>query len=262
MGCSMNATLQNMESIKQKWQSGISTLNGWISLNNHFAAEIMSHAEFDTLTIDMQHGVSDYSTLVSQLQGILGRGTPVFARIPWLEAGILMKTLDSGVNGLICPMINTGEEARQLAKWSKYPPKGERSFGPIRAKFVWEGDYYSVANDEVLIFAMIETARAMENIDDILSTDGISGIYIGPADLSSSLGVKPQFDQEDSKVSDAIAFILQKAKSYKKIAGIHNQTPAYAKKMGDLGFDFLTLGSDAFYMLDGAKRAISTFRNL
>ena len=108
MGCSMNATLQNMESIKQKWQSGISTLNGWISLNNHFAAEIMSHAGFDTLTIDMQHGVSDYSTLVSQLQGILGRGTPVFARIPWLEAGILMKTLDSVVNGLICPMINTG----------------------------------------------------------------------------------------------------------------------------------------------------------
>lgn len=249
------------QAVIQKWNQKIPTINGWISLNNPFSAEIISHAPFDTLTIDMQHGVSDYATLIPMLQAIAKSHIPVFARVPWLEAGIVQKVLDAGVCGIIAPMINTKEDAQKLTTYCKYPPIGQRSFGPIRAKFVFEGDYFSLANQQILIFAMIETEEAIKNLDDILQED-ISGIYIGPADLSASLGATPKFDQEDPKVLQAIAFILQKAKQYGKYAGIHNLSPSYAKKMQAMGFDFLTIGSDAFFMLDAAKKAIEAFWSL
>lgn len=140
-----------------------------------------------------------------------------------------------------------------------YPPYGERSFGPIRAKFLYKQNYFEVAKEETFVFAMIETKEAFENLEEILSVEGIDGVYIGPADLSCSLGVTPKFDQEDEVVFQAIKLILQKTKKYQKFCGIHNGSAAYAKKMEKLGFNFLTLGSDAIFMLEGAKKIIQDF---
>ena len=245
-----------MKRLISKWEKQIPTINGWLSLNNAFGAEIMSYAGFDSLTIDMQHGISDYSSLLPMLQAL--KGMPCFVRVPWLEEGIIMKTLDAGAMGIICPMINHKEDALKLAKFCHYPPKGERSFGPIRAKFLCDGDYFT--QHHLLIFAMIETKQALQNLSDILSVDGIDGVYVGPADLSCALGVAPRFDQEEKIVLEAIQMILSQAKRHKKYAGIHNLGAHYARKMADLGFNFVTIGSDAFFMLDGAKKAVEAFK--
>ncbi|MCX2682514.1 aldolase/citrate lyase family protein [Campylobacter sp. MIT 21-1685] len=248
-----------MNTIKNKWSNNSTTLNGWISLNNNFSAEVMAYAGFDTLTVDMQHGISEYSTLIPMLTSIQSTKTPVFARIPWLEAGVLMKTLDAGVDGIICPMINTAQDAQKLVEWSRYPPLGKRSFGPLRAKFL-KKNYFENSNQEICVFAMIETKEAIANLDDILNVKGIDGVYIGPADLSSSFGITPKFDQENETILENISLILRKTKSHKKYAGIHNLSAFYAKRMARLGFDFVTLASDLIFMFEGAKNAIKEFR--
>lgn len=245
-----------MKRLKQSWDKKKATLNGWLSLNNTFSAEVFSKAGFESLTIDMQHGISDYNSLISLLQAI--NNLPVFVRVPWLEAGVIMKTLDAGANAIICPMINNKKQALKLAQYTLYPPLGARSFGPIRAKFLFE-DYFQKANEEIFTFAMIETKEAIENLEEILSVQGINGIYIGPADLSASLGLNPQFDQENEQFLQKLAYIVKTAKSHKKYLGIHNLSFEYAKKMQKMGFDFLTLGSDLHFMLDGAKKAIKSF---
>lgn len=248
-----------MKNLIKKWDKNIPTLNGWLSLNHSFSAEVMAKAGFDSITLDMQHGVSDYSTLIPILQALQGSKIPTLARVKWNDAGEIMKTLDAGVNGIICPMINSKKDAKKLIKWCRYPPLGERSFGPIRAKFLYEENYFKIANQEIYVFAMIETAQAIENIDEILELEGINGVYIGPADLSSSLGIEPKFDQENEEFLEKIAFILQKTKQYHKYIGIHNLTPEYAKKMAKLGFNFLTIGSELIFMLEGAKNAVKKF---
>jgi len=144
-----------------------------------------------------------------------------------------------------------------------YPPKGYRSFGPIRGLIYGGGDYGDHANEEILKIAMIETKEALEKLDEIMSTPGIDGIYIGPADLSLAIGQKPAFDNpEGSPTYKEILNILEHAKKNKIFAGIHNATPEYAKKMLDLGFNLVTIGSDQRYMSAGAKEAVSKLKTV
>ena len=252
--------MKNHKLIKA-WSNNQTTLNGWLAIPEGFSAEIMAHSGFDSLTIDMQHGVNDYLKTVDMLRAINTTETTTMVRVPWLDPAHVMKILDAGTNGIICPMINTKEEAQKLVEYSYYPPFGKRSFGPIRAKFVFEGDYAKTANDSLLIVAMIETQEALDNLDEILSVDGIDAVYIGPADLSFNLGYTPKFDQEEPFVVKTIEHILQTVKKHNKFAGIHNATAQYALKMKALGFDFVTVGSDANFMASAASNAVSTFRN-
>jgi len=251
----------NTHKLVQSWKKGQTTLNGWLAIPEAFSAEIMAHQGFDSLTIDMQHGVNYYLKTVDMLRAINTTQTQTLVRVPWLDPAHIMKILDAGVSGIICPMINNKEEAQKLVEYSYYPPLGKRSFGPIRAKFVFEGDYAKTANDSLLIIAMIETKEALENLDEILSVEGIDAVYIGPADLSLNLGYTPKFDQEEPFIVDTIKHILKTAKKYNKYAGIHNGTVDYALKMRDLGFDFVTVGSDANFMIKAASEVSSTFKN-
>ena len=118
------------------------------------------------------------------LQAISTTDTVPVVRVPWLEPGILMKTLDAGAYGVICPMVNTREDAQKLVAWTHYAPRGTRSFGPVRALLYGGADYPQHANDTIVTFAMIETAQALDNLDEILSVEGLDAVYIGPSDLS------------------------------------------------------------------------------
>jgi 4-hydroxy-2-oxoheptanedioate aldolase len=151
--------------LRRAWAAGRKTVNGWLSMPSPFAAEVMAHQPWDSLTIDMQHGVVDYSAMVGMLQAISTRPPVPLARVPWLEAGIVQKTLDAGAYGVICPMINTAEEADQLVSYCRYPPRGQRSFGPIRAMLYAGNDYFQHANQEILVIAMIETRQALDNLE-------------------------------------------------------------------------------------------------
>jgi 4-hydroxy-2-oxoheptanedioate aldolase len=246
--------------IRSIWKAGGAVVNGWLAIPNGFSAETMAHQGWDALTIDLQHGVVDYQAMVGMLQAISTTATVPVVRVPWLEPGILMKTLDAGAYGVICPMVNSREDAEKLVAWTHYAPRGTRSFGPVRALLYGGADYPQHANDTIVTFAMIETAKALDNLDDILSVEGLDAIYIGPSDLSLALGCTPTFDDVDPKAAEAIDHILARAKAHGVVAGIHNGTPAAALKRIEKGFQFVTISSDARLMAAGAQQVLAAMR--
>jgi 4-hydroxy-2-oxoheptanedioate aldolase len=246
--------------LRTLWQNDQTAVNGWLAIGNSFSAEVMAHQGWDTLTIDLQHGVIDYAAMVPMLQAISTTPTVPIVRVPWLEPGILMKSLDAGAYGVICPMVNTREDAQKFVAWTNYAPKGTRSFGPIRALLYGGADYAAQANDTVVRFAMIETAQALDNLDAILSVEGLDAIYIGPSDLSLALGCRPVFDDVDPPVAQAIDHILERARAHGVQAGVHNGIAEGALARSAKGFRFVTIGSDARLMAAGSQQVLAKMR--
>jgi 4-hydroxy-2-oxoheptanedioate aldolase len=246
--------------IKSIWARGEAVVNGWLSIPSSFSAEVMAHQGFDSLTVDMQHGVVDYQVAVTMLQAISTTPVIPLARVPWNDPARLMKILDAGVYGVICPMINTPAEAEALVRACKYAPRGFRSWGPVRASIYAGADYGDHANDDVIVMPMIETAEAVKNIDDILSVPGVDAVYVGPSDLSLTMGCKPRLDQTDPPVVEAQQKIVAACKRHGVAAGIHNATAAYALKMIAEGYQFVTLASDSRHMAAKAGEEVAAVR--
>ncbi len=247
----------NLRSISQ---AGGAAVNAWLAVPNSFSAEVMAHQGWDTLTIDLQHGVVDYQAMVTMLQAISTTPTVPVVRVPWLEPGILMKAPPAGAYGVICPMVSTREEAQKLVAWTTYAPKGTRSFGPVRALYYGGADYPTQADKTVVRFAMIETAAALDNLDDILSVEGLDAVYIGPSDLSLALGCKPSMDDLEPKAMQAVEHILARAKHHGVVAGIHNSGPASALRRIAMGFQFVTVSSDAKLIAEGSQQIMAAMR--
>jgi 4-hydroxy-2-oxoheptanedioate aldolase len=246
--------------LRTLWKAGGAAVNGWLAIPNSFSAETMAHQGWDSLTIDLQHGVVDYPAMVTMLQAVSTTPTVPVVRVPWLEPGILMKTLDAGAYGVICPMVNTREDAQKLVAWTHYAPRGVRSFGPVRALLYSGPDYPQQANDTIVTFAMIETAQALDNLDDILSVEGLDAVYIGPSDLSLSLGCRPVFDDVDPTAEQAIDHILERAKAHGLVAGIHNGRSDVALARAAKGFQFVTVSSDARLLASGSQQLLGQMR--
>ena len=230
--------------LRTLWNEDASAINAWLGIPSTITAEIVSRQGFDAITIDLQHGINDYSTAVPMLQALSASDATPMARVPWLEPGIIMKLLDAGALGIICPMINTPEEAERFVRYCRYAPQGDRSFGPVRAGLVHGPDYVKQANDSIVTLAMVETGQALARVADIARTPGLTGVYIGPSDLGLSLGYEAKLDQTEPVVMDAIKRILEAAKNGGIKAGIHCLAPAYAREMLELGFDLVTMGTD------------------
>ena len=247
--------------LKEIFKNGKSAINGWLQIPNSFTAELMANQSWDSLTLDMQHGVIDYPDALGMLQAISSTDVVPMVRVNWNEPGQITKILDAGAYGIICPMVSNKKEAENFIKACMYPPKGFRSYGPIRGLVYGGGDYADKANEEILKFAMIETKESLENLDEIMSTPGLDGIYIGPADLSLALGKKPSFDKpEGDPIYDVIMKILDHAQKNKLIAGIQNGEPEYAAKMIKKGFQFVTIGSDQRYLTAASKSALGKLK--
>lgn len=246
--------------VRNVWKRGGAVVNGWLGIPSGISAENMAQAGWDSLTIDMQHGHVGYQAAVEMLQAISTTPVTPLARVPWLEQAMIMKLLDAGAYGLICPMINTREECEAFVGACRYAPKGYRSFGPMRATWYGGPDYAQKANDTVVALAMIETKKALDNLDDIMSVKNLDGIYIGPADLGLSLGGEPRGDQTDPKVVAAIKKILAAAKKHKLRAGIHCSSPEYALKMISWGFEFVTILNDSALLMNSAKATVGMMR--
>jgi len=244
------------------WKNGKAVVNGWLSIPNSFTAESMSKMGLDSLTIDMQHGINDYSTAIPMLQAMSNSSVVPFVRVPWNEPGIIMKMLDGGTCGIIAPMINNKEECEKFVSYCHYPPLGQRSFGPMRAQLVHGSEYIQNANSQIITLAMIETKEAVENLDEILSVKNLSGVYIGPADMSLAYGLKPQFDVKEDPVFSNIKLIVRKAKEHDKVAGIHNGTTRYAKEMIALGYQFVTISSDYRAMSSFAQGIVNEMKEI
>tara|TARA_Y100000389_G_C17397792_1_gene483583 strand:+ start:154 stop:945 length:792 start_codon:yes stop_codon:yes gene_type:complete len=247
--------------LKQMFKENKPIINGWLQIPSAFSAEVMAHQGWDSCTIDMQHGVIDYTNALSMLQSISTTETTPLARVNWNEPGQIMKILDAGCYGIICPMVSNRKEAENFVKACQYPPKGYRSFGPIRGLLYGGSDYAKYADNEILKLAMIETKEALDKLDEILDTPNLDGIYIGPADLSLAVGEEPGFDRSESTTAyKEILRILEAAKKRNLLAGIHNATDNYAKKMISKGFNLVTVGSDQRFMSGGAKEVIEKLK--
>lgn len=246
--------------LKKLWARGGAAVSGWLSIPSAFSAEVMAHQGFDSLVIDMQHGVIDYQAAAGMLAAISTTPVVPLARVPWNDPAPVMKILDAGAYGIICPMINSRLEAEALVRACKYPPRGHRSFGPVRASLYAGADYVDHANDQLVVLPMIETVEALKNLDEILSTPGVDGVYVGPSDLSLALDCKPRLDQTDPPVVEAQQMIVAACKRHGVVAGIHNATSGYALKMIEAGYQFVTLASDSRFMAARAAEEVSAVR--
>ena len=242
------------------WAAGGTVVNSWLAVPSAFSAEVMAHQGWDSLVIDLQHGMIDYAQMVGMLQAISTTATVPIVRVPWLEPGIVMKSLDAGAYAVIYPMVNTPDDAARLLACTRYAPRGTRSYGPLRAALYAGADYAEHANDTVVAFAMIETAEALDRLDAILSVEGLEAIYVGPSDLSLALGCKPVFDDVAPPVAQAIAHIAERCAAHGVIAGIHNGVPAVAQARMALGYRFVTLGSDSRMLAAGSQALLGAMR--
>jgi len=249
-----------MNNLLKIWKENKPVVNSWLSIPNSFTAEAFGKMGWDAITVDMQHGQADYSSSIAMLQALSSSTSTPMVRVPWSEPGIIMRMLDLGVLGIIAPMINTKEDCEKFVSYCYYPPIGQRSFGPMRAQLIYGSDYFTNANENILSFAMIETQQAVDNLDEILSVPNLTGVYIGPADMSSSYGMKPKFDVKEDPVFSNIKLIAKKANAKGKIAGIHNGTTQYAKEMIDLGFKLVTISSDFRSMSTHAQSVIDEMK--
>ena len=236
-------------SLREQWSAGDETLGVWLSIPSTVSAELTAREAFDYVCIDTQHGAIDYLASVGMIQAIeLGGGTPV-VRVPWNEPGIIGKTLDAGAHGVIVPMVNTRAEAEAVVRGARYVPDGARSWGPVMAGMRHENNR-EWADDTIAVIPMIETVEAISNLDDILTVAGIDAIYVGPADLSISLGLQPSGNPSEAPLDEALATIIDGCRRHGVVPGIH-ASGALAPKRREQGFRMITVASDAFAMKAG-----------
>lgn len=245
--------------LKLSWERGDVTLGLWLSTGSWIAAEQFGGLDFDYINVDLQHGLADYNNVLACLSAMQRVEATPTVRVPWNEPGIIGKVLDAGAMGVIIPMVNSEAEARQAVAACRYAPDGSRSFGPARAAMALGANYFNEAKDKIVCVPMIETVEALDNLDAILDVPGIDAVYVGPADLSISLGLQPASDQDDPRFNEALAAVVAGCKKRGITAGCHT-TSALAPKRIEQGFRMLTVTSDNLAMLAGAKAALAEAR--
>jgi 4-hydroxy-2-oxoheptanedioate aldolase len=243
------------------WRAGGKTVGGWLSIGNTYSAELMASFGFDWLCVDLQHGLIDYTDLTHMLPAISTTSTTPIVRVPWNEPYEVMKALDAGAMGVIVPMVNNRVEAERAVSACRYPPDGLRSFGPIRAALYGGRGYAAEANRQIACIVMIETKEALDNLDAIISTPGVDGVYIGPADLALALGMAPIGDNPDPTHAKTVSRILEVCKRHRVAAGIHTGSVEYSRKYLEEGFQFVTLGSDGGFLARAAAADLREIRN-
>lgn len=242
------------------WRENRVAVNGWLHSPSSYSAELIANLPYDCVTVDLQHGMIDFQVALSMLQAISTKDPTPIVRVPWNDPAIVMKVLDAGAYGVICPMVNTRAECEQFVGACRYPPVGYRSNGAHRAVLYGGRDYVKHANQTIVTFAMIETREAMDNLDDILAVDELDGVFVGPTDLAFSLGCAVEFDPRDPELVAAIDRIVQAAKRHGKKAGIVSPTGAVAKRMIEAGFDLVTPGTETTILENGARAELAQVR--
>ena len=230
-------------------------LNGWVTSGNPLLAEVMANSGFDSITLDMQHGDLHSGNLMAAIQAVANTDTVPLVRVPWNHPPDVMKALDLGAQGVICPLIETPDAAAAFVSACRYPPVGGRSYGPVRAGIRGAGDYYKHANASVMAIPMIETKLGLENLESILEVPGIDAIFVGPSDLSQSLGMAGGPEWTEGVVFDALQRITSVCAAHNVPTGVFTTSITYARRMLELGYDFVTAGTDLAYVRAGGTAA-------
>jgi 4-hydroxy-2-oxoheptanedioate aldolase len=234
--------------VKQKFKKKETALGGWCAIGNPYSAELMGHGGYDTVVVDLQHGMIFIDQAMAMLAALSSTPAMPMVRVSENHFFEVNKLLDAGAYGVICPMINDAAAASRFVSACRYAPLGTRSYGPTRGFLYGGPDYFSGANDEILTLGMIETPQGLKNVDEIAAVESLDGLFIGPADLSLALGVSPVPDWRKGPLADAIDVILASARRHGKMVGIYCTTVPFAQDMKAKGFDYINLGNDAAYL--------------
>ncbi len=228
--------------LREHWEAGATTIGSWLTMPSTVSAEVVGAAGFHYACIDMQHGAIDYQMAVTMTQAIvLGGGHPI-ARVPWNEPGIIGKVLDAGIEGVIVPMVNSAEEAKSVVRAARYAPLGARSYGPVLTG-LRRPNYFAWATTGIAVIPMIETVEALKHLDEILQVPGVDAVYVGPADLSISLGLRPTNNDGEAVFDDALAAVVSSCGKHGIVPGIHTTTQLVAKRL-EQGFRMVTVSND------------------
>lgn len=238
-------------------ETGDPLYGGWCTLPASFAAELVGTSGVDYAVVDMQHGLAGYSDLVAMLQAVSLTGAVPMVRIPFGDLGLAQRALDAGALGLIFPMVNTRALAEEAVRSCRYPPVGERSFGPIRAKLHLGVDT-DWANEQVLCLVQIETQEAMANLDDILAVTGIDGVYVGPADLALSHGMPPGTQSEE--LDALLSRIVEACARAGRLPAIHVVSGEDARRKVELGYRMCSIGSDSVWLSAAYAQQVAVAR--
>jgi 4-hydroxy-2-oxoheptanedioate aldolase len=242
-GDSKMATIDSV-TFRARAVGGQATLNGWCSIPEPTVAEIMALQPWDTMTVDLQHGLLDFQRALDLIRTIQGHGKLTLARIPSLEENwLIMKLLDAGAGGLICPNVSTPEDAARFVAACTYPPAGNRSYGPTRAALL-DVDYAKTADRRIIKAVQIEDDRSVAAVNEIAAVAGLDMLYVGPADLSLAYGLQPRLDPEYPEVLAAYEAVIKACQARGLVAGIHCLTPGYAARMYNMGFRFMSIAND------------------
>ena len=246
----------------RRLRAGETVYSGWCMMGSPIVAETIAREGFASVVLDAQHGLWDTASILAGIGAVHHAGAAPMVRVPLGDFGMVSRALDFGAEGIVAPMINTAEDARQFAAAAKYPPLGERSFGPPRAMMlqgqIAATDYLPAANNGTITLAMIETPQALRNVDAIAATPGIDALFIGPYDLATSLSNGKAQDINAPEVDKAIDTICAAAIKADKIPGIYCRDAARALDMTRRGFRFLTVGSDFSIVREGVAASLKT----
>ena len=247
-----------MNRVKQRLSKGELCRGGWIQIGHPAVAEIMVRAGFDWIALDEEHSTIDLETGMNIFNAIRGSDTISMVRVQENDELVIRRWLDVGAEGIIVPMVNTAEQAAAAVQSVKYPPDGRRGFGFCRANYYGSDfdTYVKEANDDVLLIAQIEHIDAVRNIDAILDVEGIDGAFVGPYDLSGSMGLTGQITHPE--VQAAVRTMLEACKRHDKAAGMHvvPVDPDLVSKFADEGFTFIALSLDCVMLRDSCAKVL------
>jgi 4-hydroxy-2-oxoheptanedioate aldolase len=248
------------DTLRARWAAGEVTLGAWLTVPSPVTAEATARVGFDYVCVDTQHGAVDYQAAVYMIQAVILGGSRPIVRVPWNEPGVIGKMLDAGALGIIVPMVNTALEAEVVVRACRYPPLGARSFGPVMAG-MRTPSYANGANEGVAVIPMIETAEALANLDDLLAVPGLDAVYVGPADLSLSLGLPPGNNDGRQEFDDALNRIVAACRHVGVVPGIHASGALAARRI-ELGFAMVTVANDLVAMRLGMTDELAEARGV
>jgi 4-hydroxy-2-oxoheptanedioate aldolase len=231
----------------------------WSIMPAPFATEVLARSGHDWMCVDMQHGhVGSVESLMPLLQVINAHDVPAFVRIPWkTNFSVAMHAVDYGAQGVIVPMVDTAEEAADVVRALRYPPEGERSWAPVRARLLLDNYSPAKANEHVFCFVMIETRSGLDHVDEILSVPGVDGAYVGPNDLSVSHGGPPLPTSKNPLLCELAQRVLEACKRSGRVAGFHADGPDEALYWAGQGFQVLNVSTDAGLIAAGSAANVA-----
>ncbi|HEX5866374.1 MAG TPA: aldolase/citrate lyase family protein [Beijerinckiaceae bacterium] len=259
-----SAAVSSLTALAERLNAGGPVFSAWCGLAAAAVPALLAREDFDAVTLDMQHGAFDYAEVVAAIPLIAAAGKPALVRIPIGDFAMAARLLDAGASAIIAPMINTVEDARRFAAFTKFPPEGERSWGPhgaIALSGLAPADYLRNGNTLTLALAMIETREALGALDAILGLTGIDGVFIGPGDLSIALSDGAVLDPMGAAVDEALDHVLARCRAAGKRATIYAHSPERAARLAGKGFDLIAIGGDTAFLRAGAQAALKTARS-